>query len=130
MDPIEELPGASDKGKALLVLVASGGFADQHDAALRRPIGENRVLSGALQLAAVEIGERSLKFCECRARGCQSPRRTRRGGKGNGFGTEGFFPNVPRLEGRRALARLGEWRGYSTLPLREGRSAPSRFGEG
>src|ERR1700704_883269 len=55
---IQELPGAADKGKTLLVLVASGGLADQHDPARWRAVGENGVLRRPLQLAALEIAQR------------------------------------------------------------------------
>src|SRR5258706_14819357 len=59
---IKQLAGTADEWESLQILVAAGRFADQHDSAQRRTVGEHRVCGMALQLAAVEITERGLEL--------------------------------------------------------------------
>jgi len=53
--PVQQLARTSDERQSLDVFLASGSFADEHDARLRIAVGEYQACSGGFQRAAVEI---------------------------------------------------------------------------
>ena len=61
---VEKLAGAADERPSRDVLVISGRFADEHDAALRIAVGENELGCGSAQRAALEIREQRTQFIE------------------------------------------------------------------
>ncbi len=54
-DVVEELSGASDKGQALLVLIVTGGLADEDQSGVRIALAKNRVGAGPGEGALLAI---------------------------------------------------------------------------
>ena len=100
---VQQLPGAADKGLADAVFVAARRFADEHDAARRRAVGEDGVGGGALEGAAVEGFQRRLEFRQAGGR--------RRRGHGVADGVAVLADGAGGAAGRGAARRGGAGRG-------------------
>ena len=68
---VQQLAGTSDEGQALDILVAAGGFADEHDARLGIAVGKHQPRRGVLQRATLEsFQQRAQRFQRRRGSCC------------------------------------------------------------